>query len=270
MTAFMTPRTVRLKVGYTLRNLLTGAELPGQETEVTLRAVGEVPAGQVWRAVNRAIQADGEFSATAVVVLGELPAEPPAGVDALAPPDDDTPAASADGYGSPPPAAPDLVALFRAARARRWHTNARLAPTEDYLDGHQGRVARLLLALHPSPTLRLIGAALIHDDGEHVVGDLPGPSKSALPDELRAAFEDAEVAALEGVWGALPELTPQEARWLTFADRLDAAMWCAWHRPGDLGREDWRATLAWLDGRAVALGAVIGVRGMLRRLAEEG
>lgn len=154
----------------------------------------------------------------------------------------------------------DLLSVFRAGRSRRWHTHARLASTDDRIDGHSGRVARIILALHPCPSLRLITTALIHDDGEHAVGDMAGPVKSDLMPDLRDALEQAEFDAILGIWGGNPNPPSTEEKiWLKFADRLDAVMWCAWHAPRQLERDDWRAAIVQL----VKIGKCIGVPELL-------
>ena len=76
-----------------------------------------------------------------------------------------------------------LTALYNAGAVRRWHTNPHMAHVVDTIDGHSGRVAKMILLLHPAPSMALIRAALTHDDGEYAVGDIPGPAKSALPTE---------------------------------------------------------------------------------------
>jgi hypothetical protein len=131
---------------------------------------------------------------------------------------------------------PDILAIFRAGFVRRWHTNPDLGHTCDRIDGHSARVARIILALHPEPTLSLIRAALIHDDGESVVGDIPYPAKiGRLGTEYRAAEGKAERA----IWGDAPMLSGDDLAWLKFADRLDAYMWAAHHAPHVMGRDGW-------------------------------
>jgi len=63
-----------------------------------------------------------------------------------------------------------LNAQFRASFVRRWHTNPDLAHTVDTLAGHGGRVARIILKLWPDASPALLKWALVHDDGESVVG----------------------------------------------------------------------------------------------------
>ncbi|WP_425070665.1 hypothetical protein [Sagittula sp. S175] len=132
----------------------------------------------------------------------------------------------------------DLLAIFRAARVMRWHTNPALAHTNDRLDAHQGRVARIILALHPSPSVALLRAALTHDDGEHAVGDVKAPAKDMFPG-LREWLDGAEKRARESLWGPDPDLTAEERKWLHYADRMDAMMWCEVHAPNELTGDGW-------------------------------
>ncbi|WP_165775071.1 hypothetical protein [Mameliella alba] len=134
--------------------------------------------------------------------------------------------------------APDLKAIFRAGFVRRWHTNPDLAHTVDRIDGHSARVARIIMALHPSPPLELIRAALIHDDGESVIGDIPGPAKERMTDS-GWSLAPIEGAALHEVWGAFEKPRQDERIWLWFADRLDAYMWAAHHAPHVLNGDGW-------------------------------
>lgn len=144
-----------------------------------------------------------------------------------------------------------LIAIFHAGRVQRWHTNPWLSRSGDSLDGHHGRVARLLLALHPSPSVTLLRAALTHDDGESVTGDLPGPFKAKWQD---TAFGLLEAQAAARLWGGEFPVTPLEAQWLLFADRLDAYMWVQHHAPECMARDEWREAAEWLETQAGELG----------------
>lgn len=135
----------------------------------------------------------------------------------------------------------DIRAVFNAGRVRRWHSNPILSWTSDYLDGHQGRVARLLLALHPRPSERLLVAALTHDDGESGPGDMSAEFKKANPN-LRAAVKAAEEETFEKIWGVSPPengMPKSDVEWLKFADRLDSYMWMMHHRPELAKKDDW-------------------------------
>jgi hypothetical protein len=148
----------------------------------------------------------------------------------------------------------DLLAIFRAGFVQRWHTNPDLAHTCDRIDGHSARVARIILALHPSPDLTLIRAALIHDDGESVVGDVKAPTKDGNRD-LADALDRAEWDAVDALWGHYPAegCSTEDRAWLKFADRLDAYMWAAHHAPHVLTGDGWPEAREWLMNTAFDL-----------------
>lgn len=140
----------------------------------------------------------------------------------------------------------NLLNIFRAGFVRRWHTNPDLAHTCDRIDGHSGRVARIILALHPDPSVALLRAALIHDDGESVVGDIPSSAKT---DNWGLELKDLEDNARDCLWLGMPFISDfgeTDARWLKFADRLDAYMWAAHHAPHVLGGDGWPEAREWL------------------------
>lgn len=103
---------------------------------------------------------------------------------------------------------------------------------------HHARVAQIILALHPAPSLALIDAALHHDAGEPFVGDVPWPVKRDNP-ALAKALGDAEDEALRRI-GCYVELSPEDAAWLKLADRLAAIMHVKHVAPHLLERDDWQ------------------------------
>ena len=162
-----------------------------------------------------------------------------------------------------------LLNMWRAARVRRWHTNHELAGTDDRIDGHSGRVARIILLLHPLPSFALLSAALIHDDGEWGIGDIAQPAKVAMRKLEPAAWariEATEEDSLCEIWQRFPSLTITEHAWLKFADRLDAYMWAAMHG-ARLDRNGRPADLAWLEATAVELDTATRLREFWEALA---
>lgn len=128
---------------------------------------------------------------------------------------------------------PDLRIIFRAGFVLRWHTHPELSTTRDRIDGHSARVARIILALHPAPSLALITTALTHDDGESVTGDRPWPYK------CNKCFE-RERHARERMWGAPdPKLLAIDDLWLQMADCLDAYLWAQHHAPHLMRNIEW-------------------------------
>lgn len=145
----------------------------------------------------------------------------------------------------------NIQSQFRASFVRRWHTNPDLAQTVDTLAGHGGRVARIILKLWPDASEALLQWALVHDDGESVVGDVPSTTKGAT------VIQEQERAALDRIWPGLPELTPDEYERLKFADRLDAYMWAKHHAPHTLESDGWPECRRWLFAQAEVLGVSV-------------
>ena len=154
-----------------------------------------------------------------------------------------------------------LLKAFRAGFVRRWHTNPDLAHTNDRIDGHSARVARIVLMLHPNPSVALIRECLIHDDGESVVGDVKAPTKDANP-KWAADLASMEMDARSRLWGRSEKAncTDLDYRWLKFADRLDAYMWAKHHAPHVLSGDGWPRALEWLEATATAFEVLDQVR----------
>ena len=150
-----------------------------------------------------------------------------------------------------------LHKAFLAGFVRRWHTNPDLAHTCDRIDGHAGRVARIILMLHPDPSVALLRAALIHDDGESVIGDMSATAKAAHSD-ITSMILSIEDQAIGQVWGAAHQISQIDRQWLKFADRLDAYMWARHHAPHVMGADGWPAARNWLEAESILLGCTDG------------
>lgn len=148
----------------------------------------------------------------------------------------------------------DLSAIFKAGRCRRWHTHPVMADFDDRLDAHQGRVARLAMAMFPNDD-GLIRAALNHDDGEAAVGDVPNPIKNRLPKVARDALDEIEAIHIGRMWGHQPQLRPDQVARLRLCDKLDAIMWAASKAPHLMREPGWQSDIA----EVVALAAWCGV-----------
>lgn len=160
----------------------------------------------------------------------------------------------------------DLHTIFRAGFVRRWHTNPDLAHTCDRIDGHSARVARIILALHPRPTVEILRAALIHDDGESAVGDIPAPIKTG---RLRAELNHAEGRAARAIWSDdMPLMQGSDLAWLHFADRLDAYQWASHHAPQAMHRDGWPEARQKLYAQAIELGCTDAFCNLMRRMEE--
>lgn len=150
---------------------------------------------------------------------------------------------------------PDLVRLYLSGEVRRWHANPAMARVDQSTADHQGRVAQLVVALFPEASPALIRAALTHDVGELVAGDVPQPAKAANA-TLRAALDEVEAEARTAILGHPIWLTEEEERRLKFCDRLEAFCFVALHRPGELTRpgSGWKGGRDWIFAESVDLG----------------
>ena len=155
------------------------------------------------------------------------------------------------------PADPDpkLGRIWRAGSVRRWHTNPHLAHTVDTLDGHCARVARIIMNLWPDDRDAIQGA-LIHDDGEHVIGDIPATHPKSRAQTL------TEAAIIYDLWGQQP-LGGLSGERLKFADKLDAHLWARHHAPHTLTGDGWPEARAWLETESRRLGVEDEVLGVL-------
>jgi hypothetical protein len=143
--------------------------------------------------------------------------------------------------------------IYTSGSVTLWHTNPDLAQTVDTLAGHGGRVARIIIKLWPDSSVALLHWALVHDDGESVVGDVPAPAKGAT------VIHEQERAALDRIWPGLPDLTPDEYERLRFADRLDAYMWAKHHAPHVLDGDGWPECRHRLFVQAEARGVAVAL-----------
>jgi len=141
-----------------------------------------------------------------------------------------------------------LDVVFRAGCVHRWHTNPDLCHTVDRIDAHQGRVARMMLALWPDCSVPALHYALTHDDGESVVGDAPSTTKGAFD------LTRAESVARAAIWPGDVSLSAQELLRIRFCDRLDAYMWARHHAPHVMGGDGWPECAAWLRSVSGDLG----------------
>ena len=117
---------------------------------------------------------------------------------------------------------------WKAGFTRRWHVHSNLSYTHDRVDGHSARVAILIMKLFPDASSDLVKAAVLHDLGEGMVGDLPYPTKMAHP-ELNDVLERLEAFAIEEMGLKMPELHEQEKQILALCDRVDAYLWAIHH-----------------------------------------
>lgn len=156
-----------------------------------------------------------------------------------------------------------ILDVWGAGWVRRWHmsTVPALARSDDFNAGHQGRVARLVLALHPDPSRDLLAAALTHDDGEKRAGDISSEAKRAMDDDDADRLDRDEQGGRIDVWGKdyVPTDSFSDAQWLHFADKLDALMWATSHAPLAVASDEWEAAIRRLQAMADALGCNVRI-----------
>lgn len=145
-----------------------------------------------------------------------------------------------------------LTDILRSGYVRRYHANPDLAHIGDTVAHHHAMVAQIVLWLNPDASPALIYAALHHDCGEMMVGDLPAPFKEAAP-ELAAAHAQIEAEAARAM-GAHVWITPAEGAWLTLADRLAAYVHVRHVAPHVLGGSGWPVAREALLTLAAGLG----------------
>jgi 5'-deoxynucleotidase YfbR-like HD superfamily hydrolase len=148
-----------------------------------------------------------------------------------------------------------------ANRVRRWHTHPDLATTPDTIDGHQARVAQLLLMFWPTISRDALCEALTHDLGEHAVGDMSYLVKKESP-ELAALCAHFEMRARRTL-GALCEVSKSDKERIALCDRLDAYLWAHHHRPDLMARPEWHAMLDAIFDAADRLAVTRQVRTLL-------
>lgn len=155
----------------------------------------------------------------------------------------------------------NLTEILRGGYCRRWHANPDLAHIRETLAEHHARVAQILLALHPAPSLQLIDAALHHDAGEPGIGDVTSPAKRKNP-ALAFVLDAAEADAREAL-GCNVKLSGDDMLWLKMADRLAALLHVSHVNPSLLSRDDWVDDLIDTIRQAFTLGCGPQVAAML-------
>lgn len=159
----------------------------------------------------------------------------------------------------------DLNQILRGGYCTRWHANQDMAHIRETLAEHHARVAQIILALHPAPTLRLIDAALHHDAGEPAVGDVPWPVKRDNP-ELATMLDKAEADERKRI-GCNVDLNAEDTAWLKLADRLAGIAHVAQTNPRLLSKKDWQRDIDYAEDQAYQIGVGDVVDAILKELA---
>lgn len=125
-----------------------------------------------------------------------------------------------------------LEFMWAGGNTRRFHT----VPTilTDTVGHHSYNVACIIMYLRPEASAALLRAALKHDMAEHVLGDMPAPTKRKLPgyasgsttELFRAAFGKLEDKECHDAGVGLEDLSPDDGWLLKFADAFDGLRFC--------------------------------------------
>lgn len=113
-----------------------------------------------------------------------------------------------------------------AGSVRRYHTKFLLK--DEQVSTHTFNMLNTLLILTDgNVSSNLLRAALMHDMGEYVTGDIPGNTKHAMDAETQYEIEELEQRAIDAIHPySHPELSDWERMLLKLADRLDGLLKC--------------------------------------------
>jgi 5'-deoxynucleotidase len=128
--------------------------------------------------------------------------------------------------------------LYLSGFVQRYHTHPTLARLGQTLAHHQWGVATLLAKLHPEPSAALLKAALWHDVGEFVSGDVPYTAKR---NNVALSYESKRVEdrAREEITGHMFIEVGDSSLWLELADRLEAYLYVNTVAPDLLDSDEW-------------------------------
>lgn len=114
----------------------------------------------------------------------------------------------------------------RAGNVNRYHQHILLRP-EDVAKHTFNLVNILMIMTDRQVTAKLLMAAMAHDQGEYVTGDIPSPVKHGVSQELRAEINAIEDRAMHDIHGKEWEaLSDWEYLLLKTADNLDGLLKC--------------------------------------------
>ncbi len=114
----------------------------------------------------------------------------------------------------------NLLNIYRAGSVRRYHTALHLHPQD--VASHSWGVLAILMHIESQPSANLMRAAVYHDVGEVITGDIPAPFKWDNP-KLAKALAEAEAKAEEKL-GVSYTLTEEERVLLKIADLGELVM----------------------------------------------
>jgi len=152
--------------------------------------------------------------------------------------------------------------LYQTGFVQRWHTHTLLARLGQTLGHHQWGVATIIGQLHPEPSAGLILAALWHDVGEKVSGDMPYGAKRGNPSLSHALKQVEEVAHLV-LTGVFFVHNDEDEMWISMADRLEAYLYVQTFHPHLLNTDEWRECMDDVMRMAEKLGVYDGVLNLI-------
>ena len=128
-----------------------------------------------------------------------------------------------------------LELIIKGGAVKRYHNEMVTAQTVGH---HSYGVAWLCWILTGGKaSAALLMSAISHDTAEGVVGDIPAPTKRAIP-ELKVMLDEYEDRALKKAGIVMPQLTAAEVRTLKIADVMEGMMFCISERAiGNLNAE---------------------------------
>ena len=116
-----------------------------------------------------------------------------------------------------------LELIIKGGAVKRYHNEM---VTPQTVGHHSYGVAWLCWILSgQNPSSALLMAAISHDTAEGVVGDVPAPTKRAIPG-LKAMLDEYEERAMKNAGISLMPLTGTEVRILKLADVMEGMMFC--------------------------------------------
>ena len=113
--------------------------------------------------------------------------------------------------------------LRKGGSVKRWHTITNVQ--EQTVAAHSWGVAVIALELWPNSSAAFLHAILLHDISEHVIGDIPAPTKWANP-KLTTEVSKIEEKFWKNMGTKFPELTKLEQLKLKIVDIMELLWFC--------------------------------------------
>lgn len=114
-----------------------------------------------------------------------------------------------------------VLYAFAASQTKRWHAEAHVVRNQDVAQ-HSWGVAMWISILHPAPSANLLKAALHHDLGERLAGDMPFWAKKYNPEMAAMLARVEEQVLIKHGLQTTACLSEDDRNWLKGSDMLDA------------------------------------------------